>query len=59
MPIILNLNEAFEYMNKEKSDKIINDKITSDGDIDLKFHEVSKYVNNPQNNDLKCIEPIN
>jgi len=59
MPIILNLNEAFEYMDKEKSDKIINDKITSDGDIDLKFHEVSKYVNNPQNNDLKCIEPIN
>ena len=59
MPIILNLNEAFEYMDKEKSDKIMNDKITSDGDIDLKFHEVSKYVNNPQNNDLKCIEPIN
>ena len=59
MPIILNLNEAFEYMDKEKSDEIINDKITSDGDIDLKFHEVSKYVNNPQNNDLKCIEPIN
>ena len=46
-------------MDKEKSDKIINDKIASDGDIDLKFHEVSKYVNNPQNNDLKCIEPIN
>ena len=59
MPIILNSNEAFEYMDKERSDKIINDKITSDGDIDLNFHEVSKYVNNPQNNDFKCIEPIN
>ena len=46
-------------MDKETSDQIINDKITSDSDIHLKFHEVSKYVNNPQNNDFKCIEPIN
>ena len=59
MPIILNSNEASEYMDKERSDQIINDKITSDGDIHLKFHEVSNYVNNPQNNDFKCIEPIN
>ena len=59
MPIILNSNEASEYMDKERSDQIINDKITSDGDIHLKFHEVSKYVNNPQNNDFKCIKPIN
>ena len=59
MPIILNSNEASEYMDKERSDQIINDKITSDRDIHLKFHEVSKYVNNPQNNDFKCIEPIN
>ena len=46
-------------MDNERSHKIINDKIKNDGDIDLKFHEVSKYVNNPQNNDFKCIEPIN
>ena len=59
MPIILNANEAFEYIDKERSDQIINDKITSDGDIHLKFHKVSKYVNNPQNNDFKCIVPIN
>ena len=59
MPIILNLNEAFGYMDNERSDQIINDKIKSDSDIDLKFHEVSKYVNNPHNNDYKCIEPIN
>jgi len=59
MPIILNSNEASEYMDKERSDQIINDKITSDRDIHLKFYEVSKYVNNPQNNDFKCIEPIN
>jgi len=59
MPIMLNLNEAFGYMDNERSDQIINDKIKSDSDIDLKFHEVSKYVNNPHNNDYKCIEPIN
>ena len=59
MPIILNLNEAFGYMDNERSDQIINDKIKSDSDIDLKFHEVSKYVNNPHNNDYKCVEPIN
>ena len=59
MPIILNSNEASDYMDKERSDQIINDKIKSDRDIHLKFHEVSKYVNNPQNNDFKCIEPIN
>ena len=59
MPIILNLNEAFGYMDHERSDQIINDKINSDSDIDLKFHEVSKYVNNPRNNDYKCVEPIN
>ena len=59
MPIILNLNEAFGYMDSERSDQIINDKIKSDSDIDLKFHEVSKYVNNPHNNDFKCVEPIN
>ena len=59
MPIILNSNEAFEYMDSDTSNKIINYKTRNDGDIDLKFHEVSKYVNNPQNNDFKCIEPIN
>ena len=59
MPIILNLNEAFGYMDSERSDQIINDKIKSDSDIDLKFHEGSKYVNNPHNNDYKCVEPIN
>ena len=28
-------------------------------DVDLKFTEVSKYVNSPKNNDEKCITSLN
>ncbi len=59
MPIILDSNEAMEFIDNQSNIKIIDDKIKSDEDIDLKFHEVSKYVNNPHNNDFKCVESIN
>ena len=55
MPVILNANDAQNYL-----DTINNDLIFDNTDeIDLSITEVSKYVNNPKNNDENCIKPIN
>ena len=55
MPVVLNANSAQDYLEIKDGNL---DFINFD-DVDLKFTEVSKYVNSPQNNDEKCIATIN
>jgi len=55
MPLVLNANAAQDYL--ELKDHNLN--FNNFEDVDLKFTEVSKYVNSPKNNDEKCITRIN
>ena len=55
MPVILNANNAQDYL-ETKDNNLIFDNFE---DVDLNFLEVSRYVNNPKNNDKKCLAPIN
>ena len=55
MPLVLNANAAQDYL--ELKDDNLN--LNNFEDVDLKFTEVSKYVNSPINNDEKCITSIN
>ena len=55
MPVVLNANNAQDYL-ETKDNNLIFDNFE---DVDLNFSEVSKYVNNPKNNDEKCITTIN
>ena len=55
MPLVLNANAAQDYL--ELKDDNLN--LNNFEDVDLKFTEVSKYVNSPKNNDEKCIARIN
>ena len=55
MPVVLNTNNAQDYLETKDNDLIFNNY----DDVDLNFTEVSKRVNNPKNNDEKCILAIN
>ncbi len=55
MPVVLNANNAQDFL-EAKNNNLIFDNFE---DVDLNFSEVSKYVNNPKNNDEKCITTIN
>ena len=55
MPVVLNANNAQDYL-ETKDNNLIFDNFE---DVDLNFSEVSKYVNNPKNNDEKCITTMN
>ena len=55
MPVVLNANNAQDYL-ETKDNNLIFDNFE---DVDLNFLEVSKYVNNPKNNDEKCLTAIN
>ena len=55
MPVILNTNNAQDYLETNDNDLIFNNY----EDVDLNITEVSKHVNNPKNNDEKCIATIN
>ena len=55
MPVVLNPNNDQDYL-ETKNNNLIFDNFE---DVDLNFSEVSKYVNNPKNNDEKCITTIN
>ena len=55
MPIIFNANNAQEYLDC-KDNNLNFDNLE---EIDLNYVEVSKHVNNPKNNDEKCIIAIN
>ena len=58
MPVLLSFDEAIEYLSKDNHDyldvsfnSIIEDYLT--------YFEVSQFVNNPRNNSIECIKPIN
>ena len=55
MPVVLNANNAQDYL-ETKDNNLIFDNFEN---VDLNFSEVSKYVNNPKNNDDKCLTAIN
>ena len=55
MPVVLNTNNAQDYLETKDNDLIFNNY----EDVDLNITEVSKHVNNPKNNDEKCIATIN
>jgi len=44
---------------ENQNDNSILSEINKIQDIDLNYHEVSKFVNNPNNNELKCVQSIN
>ena len=58
MPFILNANNATRYLENQNDNSILSE-INKIQDIDLNYHEVSKFVNNPNNNELKCVQSIN
>ena len=58
MPVILNLDEAIQYLNDGKSEFLKNNFI-SQIEENISFFEVSKFVNNPINNSIECIKKIN
>ena len=55
MPVVLNANNAQDYLEINDNHLIFNNY----EDVDLNYNEVSNYVNNPKNNDEKCIATIN
>ena len=57
MPIILNINEALDYIEQKNS--IIDENFVSQIENDLDFFQVSKFVNSPRNNSIECIQHLN
>lgn len=58
MPFILDANNAIKYL-EDKNDNTVLNEINRIEEIDLNYYEVSKYVNSPKNNDLRCLQSIN
>ena len=58
MPLLLSVNEVFDYFDKEKS-LFFKSNFISQLEEHLEFYQISKYVNNPLNNSNECIKPIN
>ena len=57
MPIILNINEAINYMDHEKN--FMKKNFVSSIEKDLDFFPVSKFVNSTNNNSIECIRSLN
>jgi putative SOS response-associated peptidase YedK len=55
-PMIINLSQINNYLNIKKDAMEILNSIKPPN---LKFHEISKDVNNPVNNDPALIKPLN
>ena len=58
MPIILSFNESLLYLNDTSNEFSKNIK-NAEIEDELDFYEVSTFVNNPLNNNKRCIEPMN
>jgi putative SOS response-associated peptidase YedK len=56
MPVVLSFNEGEEYINDDKS-LFLNSNFSSSVESELDYYSVSKFVNNPLNNSIKCIKP--
>ncbi len=57
MPVVLNINEAMNYMDQTKN--FMETKFVSTIEEDLEFFPVSKFVNSPFNNSIECIRSLN
>ena len=57
MPVIFDINEAINYLININPSFEFN--ISLNYEKYLNFFSVSKFVNSPLNNSLKCIQPIN
>jgi putative SOS response-associated peptidase YedK len=55
-PLIINQSQINNYLNPKKEAMAILNSIKPPN---LKFHEISKEINNPTNNDPNLITPIN
>ena len=58
MPIILSQNEGENYINDYNS-SYLDQEFTSSIEENIDFYSISKYVNNPLNNSINCIKPLN
>ena len=58
MPIILSQNEGESYLNDYNS-SYLDQEFTSSIEENIDFYSISKYVNNPLNNSIDCIKPLN
>ena len=57
MPIILNMNEAINYIDHTKN--FMKTNFISSIEEDLEFFPVSRFVNSPNNNSIQCIQSLN
>lgn len=57
MPIILNMNEAINYIDHKKN--FMKTNFISSIEEDLEFFPVSRFVNSPNNNSIQCIKSLN
>ena len=58
MPVLFNIEEGINYL-ENNNNNFLNVNFTSIMDKNLEYYHIDKYVNNPINNSIKCIEPIN
>ena len=56
MPVILNSEEAINYIDKTQS--FLQTDFVSTLEEDLDFFSVSKFVNSPRNDSIECIQPV-
>jgi len=58
MPIILSSDESKDYLDKSNLNYLQYNK-NSNIESYIEFYEISRFVNNPLNNSIKCIQHIN
>ena len=56
MPVILNIDEAINYIDQDEY--LIKNQFISYIEKDFDFYSISKIINNPQNNSKKFLEPL-
>ena len=56
MPVILNANEAINYIDQIQN--FMQTDFVSKIEEDIDFISVSKFVNSPKNNSIKCIQSV-
>jgi len=58
MPVILSIENAKEWLNKEKTETELVKLLTQYPSDDMTYYEVSSFVNNASNNQKECIERV-
>ena len=57
MPVIFSKNEALSFLDHDNNN-FLNINFTSEVEDYLEYYKLNKFVNNPNNNSDKCIEPL-